>query len=123
MRCECLQLEKLPDDRLTQIEKAVLHGRRPRDIGHNARVGNHGPFVNDHVVRVRTAGGGMGIGWSAVTDEKARSLVGRPISELFGPPDGVTSIGRSIDLPLGSGGPTPEPAAIQIAGRQGFNAS
>lgn len=94
------QLEDVYTERIDAIEKLTLRGRRPRDIGHNARIGRHGPRLNDPVVRLRTTGGGWGIGWSPLTQEEADLLIGRTIGDLFRMPDGSTAAGQKVDLPL-----------------------
>ena len=52
------------------------------------------------MVRVRTSGGGMGIGWSGIAEEQAAELVGRKVGELFSMPDGSNRAGEPVDLPL-----------------------
>ena len=94
------QLKDVYSERIDAIERLVLRGRRPRSIGYNARIGEHGPRLSDPVVRLRTAGGGWGIGWSELTQEDAQELIGRPISDLFRMPNGSTQAGFQIDLPL-----------------------
>ncbi|MCY3763553.1 MAG: hypothetical protein OXH50_20090 [Gemmatimonadetes bacterium] len=94
------QLSTIASERIDLIEKCVLPGRRPRQLGCNARVSVHGNIVRDQVVRVRTSGGGMGIGWSRIAAEQAAGLVGRKVGELFSLPEGTNQAGRPIDLPL-----------------------
>lgn len=86
--------------RIVRIEKSVLRGRRPRVIGYNARIPTHGPEVTDPVVRIHTAGGGVGLGWSNISVEQARPLLGREIGDLFRLPDGSLEEGIPVDLPL-----------------------
>jgi hypothetical protein len=52
----------IPAERIVRIEKAVLHGQRPRTIGYSARQDTHGSRLSDPVVRIHTKGGGAGIG-------------------------------------------------------------
>ncbi|MDE2886996.1 MAG: hypothetical protein OXR72_02210 [Gemmatimonadota bacterium] len=87
-------------DPIARVEKVVLHGRRPRTIGRNARIGDHGPAVADPVVRISTAGGAVGIGWSTLDRERADALLGVRPSDLFDLPGGSTGDGAAIDLPL-----------------------
>ena len=93
-------MEKILEDRLVRIEKTLLRGQRPRDIGYNARIPTHGPMVSDPVVRLHTANKASGIGWSNITEEQAKLLLNRPLSELFQIPEGSTRAGKPIDLPL-----------------------
>ena len=62
------------NDRTSRIEKVVLKGTRPRSIGYNARIPTHGPNVTDHVVRIHTEGGAVGVGWSGLGKEAAEGL-------------------------------------------------
>ena len=87
-------------ERITRIERAGVHSPRPRDIGFNSRKGAHGPVVHDSVVRVHTASGAVGVGWSPLERADAESLVGRRLGELFRLPDGSLGEGAAIDLPL-----------------------
>ena len=87
-------------DPIARIEKVVLHGKRPRVVGSNARIGVHGPAVTDPVVRICTTGGAVGIGWSAIGRERAEALLGMRPSALFELPGGSTADGAPIDLPL-----------------------
>ena len=89
-----------PTPRITRIEKAILHGKRPRSIGRNARLPEHGPGLRDPVVRVHTNDGAVGVGWSRIGREAAEQLVGRAVDELFRLPEGSTDEARAIDLPL-----------------------
>ena len=87
-------------ERIARIERIEVHSPRPRDIGFNARKGAHGMVVDDSVVRVHTASGAVGVGWSRLERAAAESLVGRRLGELFRLPDGSLAEGVAIDLPL-----------------------
>lgn len=93
-------MREILDERIDRIDKCVLRGRRPRNIGHNARLPRHGPLISDPVVRLYTSGGGMGIGWSSVDEVTARQFVGARIGDLFQLPEGSLSRGEPVDLPL-----------------------
>lgn len=93
-------MKNILEDRIVRIEKTIIRGQRPRIIGYNARIPTHGSRLNDPVVRLHTAGGITGIGWSTIELEQARQLLDRPLAELFVIPDGCTQAGKSIDLPL-----------------------
>ena len=88
------------DRRIIRIEKAILHGTRPRSIGYNAQRATHGPAISDSVVRVYAGSGATGIGWSRVKREQAAQLVGKRVDELFELPAGSSEQGKAIDLPL-----------------------
>ena len=87
-------------DRIFRIEKIILRGTRPRNIGHNARIGNHGSDVADSVVRIHTDRGAVGVGWSGISREGAEGLLGKAVGEVFRLPEGSLEEGRTIDLPL-----------------------
>ena len=87
-------------DRISKIEKITLQGTRPRNIGHNARIGNHGVDVTDPVVRVHTDSGVVGVGWSGISRVGAEGLLGKTVEEVFRLPEGSLEAGRAIDLPL-----------------------
>ena len=86
--------------RILRIEKAILQGRRPRSIGCNARLPEHGPGLSDPVVRISTGDGATGVGWSRIDKEDAEGLVGKTVRELFALPHGCTGEASAIDLPL-----------------------
>ena len=87
-------------ERITRIERVEVRSSRPRDIGFNSRKGAHGTVVHDSVVRVHTASGAVGVGWSPLKRAAAESLLGRRLGELFHLPDGSLTEGVAIDLPL-----------------------
>ena len=68
--------------RIERIEWVRLTARRPRPAGKNARLGEHGINVSVPVARF-TAGGVSGYGWSVVSRDQAKSLVGKTVGELF----------------------------------------
>ena len=86
--------------RIVRIEKITLHIPRPRMVGYNSRKGLHGKVVADPVVRIYSSEGAVGVGWSPLSQEEARAIVGKPLRELFTLPTGCTEAGRVIDLPL-----------------------
>jgi len=87
--------------RIHQIERVDLRLQHPRSIGCNGRIGVHGPDIRDPVVRIHADNGAVGIGWAGRLDrDTARSLIGRPLADLFSLPDGASEAGRLIDLPL-----------------------
>ena len=93
-------MSDISGERITRIERLGVHSPRPRDIGFNSRIGAHGTVVHDLVVRVHTASGAVGVGWSPLERAAAESLLGRRLGELFRLPDGSLSEGVAIDLPL-----------------------
>lgn len=90
-----------PDARITRIEMGRFDGIRPRSAGSNARLGEHGVRVRPPVVRVTTDDGNSGVGVSSVSSEKAQSLLGRTVRELFTAADmGVQTPHNVLDFPL-----------------------
>ncbi|MDA0745115.1 MAG: hypothetical protein O2954_01240 [bacterium] len=87
-------------DPIVRIEKVILPGKRPRVIGNNARIGNHGDNTTDTILRVHTRGGAVGVGWARITQEEAQQLLGKHPSDLFELPHGSNDLGQIIDLPL-----------------------
>ncbi len=71
------------DPGITRIDVATIEGKRPRAAGSNARLGNHGDTVRLPLVRLTTADGATGFGRCAASEEQLRSLLGKPVPELF----------------------------------------
>jgi L-rhamnonate dehydratase len=95
-----LQLNISTNARIDCIEFAELQGERMRSAGCNARRGVHGKFVTEKIVRV-SIDGSVGFGWSRVTREQARLLVGKSVADLFAPDHGfIREEFRSIEFPL-----------------------
>ncbi len=88
------------DDCIVKVEKIVLKTPRPREIGFNSRKGAHGDTVVDPVVRIHTANGYIGVGWSNIDRSGAEVLLGRPVGELFRLPNGSLESDQQVDLPL-----------------------
>ncbi len=86
--------------KITKIERVILRFKRPRFIGKNARKGDHGDTVTDHVARIHTNSGATGVGWSRISRENAEKLVGQPLDALFDAEIGTTNTGLPLDLPL-----------------------
>ena len=76
-------MHQVPKGKIARVEKSILRGTRPRSIGYNARLPTHGSKISDAIVRLHTADGAWGLGWSQITADSARDLLGREIDELF----------------------------------------
>ena len=87
-------------ERIVSIEKVMLKSPRPRFVGVNSKGGPIGDTVTDHVVRIHTDGGAVGVGWSRVDRDGAEQFLGKHLNELFELPDGSLEAGKGIDLPL-----------------------
>src|SRR5215207_4028136 len=68
--------------KVERIEWARYLARRPRPAGKNARLPEHGSNVNVPVARL-TAGGVSGYGWSNISQDRAKTLIGKTVAELF----------------------------------------
>jgi len=93
-------MQKALNELIVRIDKAVLHGKRPRSIGYNARISTHGPLISEQVVRIFSSGGKVGVGWSRVNKEQAQQLLGKRINEVFQLPQGSFKEGLTVDLVL-----------------------
>ncbi len=80
-----------PAWRIEEISFAPMAYVRPRAAGSNARLGPHGPGGDVPVVRMRVAGVDA-FGWSRITREQARLLLGRPLVDLFRPEEQATDL-------------------------------
>ena len=85
---------------ITKIEAVVLVGRRPRVIGRNARLGVHGQFVREPIVRLHTDAGIVGWGRSAATEEDAHELIGKRLHEVWNKATGTSASTLRFDMPL-----------------------
>ena len=86
--------------RITRVEKAVLHGRRPRAIGRNALSIVDSDAVSDPVVRLHTDQGVGGWGWSEASRDEATRLVGTTVADLFDPGAGTIDDFLRFDFAL-----------------------
>ena len=69
-------------------------GQRPRFVGKNSHLDDHGRTTTDHVLRIMTDRGVEGIGVGNVTPEVARRVVGHSLDEFW-------SAERKVVSPLG----------------------
>ncbi len=90
----------LLDERIVRIEKVMLKSPRPRFVGVNSKGGPIGDMVTDHVIRIHTESGAVGVGWSRINPKQAEQFLGKQLNELFALPKGCLEAGESIDLPL-----------------------
>ncbi|MFC5647788.1 enolase C-terminal domain-like protein [Paenibacillus solisilvae] len=71
-----------PSWKIERIEFARLTGERARIAGANARIGVHGKNCAVDIARV-TIDGEAGYGVSFLSEDRAKGLIGRTVSELF----------------------------------------
>ena len=95
-----MMVEDSSEERIARIEKVILQGTFPREIGYNARVGPHGNTVRDPVVRIHTESGMVGVGWSNIDRNRAKGHPGQRLGDLFRLPEGSLPPGQAIDFPL-----------------------
>ena len=85
---------------IERIEFGLVEGKRPRKAGCNARLGIHGDTLHIPVIRLTTQDGSSGFGASWAKPEQARFLLGKPISELYDPTQGVNPDWQSFEYPI-----------------------
>jgi L-alanine-DL-glutamate epimerase-like enolase superfamily enzyme len=109
--------------RIERIEWARLSGRRPRRVGCNARLGEHGLEVSLPLARVISGDGVAGFGWSRISPQEAEELIGLPLRRALDPQGGVRAPYRSLEYPLldlaGQIAGKPVWAVVGGQGRQG----
>jgi L-rhamnonate dehydratase len=86
--------------RIARIERATLEGRRPRYLGKNARLSDHGAGLRVPICRITDSDGAVGIGLSRLDEDVAYGLIGTPVAEVFSPEAGTTEPAMLIDYPL-----------------------
>lgn len=100
---ECNAIKKkdpMNNPRISSIEWARLEGRRPRNAGSNARLGDHGSVVRVPIARITTEDGASGFGVCRATAEQAAALPGQRLADLFSATEGATTAGLPFDYPL-----------------------
>ena len=71
------------DLKITRVIGFEMPGRRPKLVGKNSRLGEHGETTNDPMVRIYTNAGIDGFGWSRAGREECARLLGRNPMEFF----------------------------------------
>lgn len=82
-------MSELDQHRIARIETTELQGRYPRMIGKNARRGTHGTGYPSPAAIVHTDRGAVGWGLMRLPEGDLSRLIGRSITELFDPEQGV----------------------------------
>lgn len=90
----------MDNPRIVKIEWGRLEGRRPRNAGCNARLGEHGIVVRVPIARITTEDGSAGFGRGAATREQASALLGVRLDEVFSLERGTGDPWRALDFPL-----------------------
>ncbi len=86
--------------RIVKVERAVLEGRRPRGVGCNARLGDHGDRTRLPIVRLTADDGATGFGASWATPEQARQMLGVSLDDAFSPQAGTAEPWLAFDYPV-----------------------
>jgi L-rhamnonate dehydratase len=86
--------------RIARIEWGVLEGTRPRPLGKNARLPEHGATVRVPLCRITTTDGAQGIGPSRLSEDLAYQAVGLPVEALFSVRAGTGEAWMGLDYPL-----------------------
>src|SRR5688572_19496069 len=86
--------------RVERIEWGRLPGRRPRNVGKNARLpDDHGKDVAPPFARIMI-GGATGFGWFRVTREVAEKTIGLSLADLLDEKNRLRPAYRSIEYPV-----------------------
>jgi L-rhamnonate dehydratase len=85
--------------RIEKIESVRMKGERRRSAGCNARLGVHGKEVSFTLLRI-TIGGIVGYGWSNISREAAKALIGATVNEIFSEEQWIQDGFQKIQFPL-----------------------
>jgi L-alanine-DL-glutamate epimerase-like enolase superfamily enzyme len=86
--------------KVSKIEWGSLSGKRPRNAGSNARLGDHGSVVRVPLARITLDDGTSGFGSCRAHAATAQELLGQPLDALFDPHWGTTAQAIGFDFPL-----------------------
>ena len=90
----------MDNPRIVMVEWACLEGYRPRPLGKNARLDGHGSIVQVPLLRLTTEDGLQGFGICRAGRERAITLLGKRLSDVFALPSGVLPLWGEFDYPL-----------------------
>ena len=85
---------------IARIEFGCLTGHRPRHAGANARLNAHGNTIRVSLARLTNSEGVQGFGACWINQERAATLIGEPLSDLFSANEGVREAGQHIEFAL-----------------------
>lgn len=86
--------------RLVRVEWGVLVGARPRALGKNARLREHGQAVRLPLCRITDSDGAQGVGFSRLDPERAFELIGSPLPDVVAEEPATEPRWRPLDYPL-----------------------
>jgi L-alanine-DL-glutamate epimerase-like enolase superfamily enzyme len=86
--------------RIISVEWGRLEGQRPRSVGRNARLGEHGITVAVPIARLTTDDGSAGFGVCEAGVEQASAVLGAPLAELFSLESGAAPTALTFEYPL-----------------------
>ena len=88
-----VHVNPLPDDAVEAYEFRRVRLPYPRNVGRNARLGNHGTGPTEDVVILKTRGGATGWGRTPGRGDHVLNavdaLVGKPLADVFDPSVGI----------------------------------
>jgi len=90
----------LDNPRIVRIEGGRLEGKRPRNAGSNARLGEHGIKIGLPIARITMEDGSTGFGACHCQPEQASALLGVRFEEAFTADTGVAEAWRAFEYPL-----------------------
>ena len=92
----------LPKDvRIVRAAFVTVAGKRPKFVGKNARLDDHGDHTGDHILRLWTNSGIAAFGTvHNVKEDAVRPLLGKSIAELVDPQNIFSDLHRPIDIAL-----------------------
>lgn len=88
------------DTRIVKVEWAGLPGTRPREAGSNSRLDVHGLATVARLMRITTADGHTGLGWSNCPRSFGGSLLGKSLGDVFVEGVGPADQWRPMEYPL-----------------------
>ena len=98
---------------IVKVEWAGLPGARPREAGSNSRLDVHGLGTVARLLRITTADGQTGLGWSDCPRSFGGSLLGKSLSDVFVEGVGPADQWQPMEYPLWD-------LAARIAGKPVF---
>jgi L-alanine-DL-glutamate epimerase-like enolase superfamily enzyme len=112
--------EELRAHRIVKVTGFVHRCPRPKFVGKNSHLDDHGDHTSDKVLRIVTNEGVEGIGSGSISEEQARSIVGRTLDELWSDAGGsVGLLGRADHALFDLVGKIREVPAWQLLGGKG----
>ena len=93
-------LEELSRHRIQQVIGFHVAAPRPKFVGKNSHLGDHGDQTHDDVLILTTDQGARGFGSGRLEPDSAKKLLGQPVSSLWTDGAGSTGLLGRSDHPL-----------------------